>query len=221
MATFSHHHYGKAALLRSILRVITPSWLSACLCICIALGVGASVVVIHRYQGSALQQEVVVWQTPQTAKEAYAAAFNAAYGTTRWQAISGAFSTWLVWAFSGLMLYSVVFGIYDAIHSARTFKAELSYVNVNRTHLKRTMVIRIVLRLSVLAAWFGYVLFFFGKVVPYGLTAAHLAATRGVPVVAVLCYGLGAVLALSLALHIHVILLRLLLLRQRVFGTVG
>jgi len=124
----------------------------------------------------------------------------------------------LLWGSVGLMVYSVVQGIVSEISRANSLVTELRFAQVDRHAILREALLRETVKVMAFAAWwiiFRYAIF---KLTPFTIATAHTTATH---LTNVADWGrslLAAVLCM-LAVHILAVLLRLTLLRARVFGT--
>ena len=206
---------GKSRDSKLVTVLLSPSWLSGFCCILISLIVIAGVVVVSHYKGSALQQEFLNWRNA-AASSAYNLALDEPFQDSSLQNTTNTVLTFVLWGFVGLLVYCVVFEIYNLLHKAEDLKEELHYVHARRKDLIRQTAMTLAVRLLVLAVWFAYTVAFIGYILPYIMAAANVAASqlasvRGAGLV------LGAFFVLTLCLHLHVLLLRLLLLRPRVF----
>jgi len=200
---------------RNTVLAFEPSWLSAVLCVFVSLAVIAGGIALDQYRNSPLHQQFLVWRTS-AATSSYATTLNAEFTSDRVQSVTSVASTFAFWFFVGFLTYSIVYGIYEAVHTAREFGGQLGFVHLSRGRYIWDTVLKISTRLSALVLWFAYILLFVRGIVPLTLAAIHVAATNPISLSG-LEFSLGAFTALAVSLHIHVVLIRLVLLRTRVF----
>jgi hypothetical protein len=123
----------------------------------------------------------------------------------------------VLWGTVGLVVYSIVQNVVHEFSSADKLVHELHYVHADRHKILRAVILRAVIRLAALVAWWLLVRFMAYKLVPYDIAAARLSALHLANATDwVRCILGGA--ACMLGVHGLTILLRLLLLRPRVFG---
>lgn len=124
----------------------------------------------------------------------------------------------LLWGSVGLMVYSVVQSIVSELSHANSLIQELRYAQVDRHTILREALLRETVKVLAFAAWwivFRYAIF---KLAPYTIATAHTTATHLTDATDWGHSLLAAVLCM-LAVHILTVLMRLSLLRARVFGT--
>ncbi len=123
----------------------------------------------------------------------------------------------ICWLLLGTVVYLISSSISNSVVAANDIRSELHYMNLHKEELEREVGKRLALRGVAILNWFFYGLFFFKFLLPYSVSAAHIAVSllgswQG------WAYGLLSLLVLMVSLHIHLVLLRFTLLRPRVFG---
>lgn len=222
--------------IRLFARLLRPSALSGLLCVLIAFLTVTGVVLASNYEVKGFRQELLGFQQRQEeeklAKEQAEleqmmydpfgnVSLSADYGQ-----INDSFANnnlirnipvMIFWMFVGALVYFLVTGIFGAFQEARNIGDELNYMHVRRQELLRVVYIKTGIRLATLVIWLLYVTLFMRIILPYALAAAHIAANNVLSFSA-LPYLALAFFSLVVSLHLHVMLLRLTLLRPRVFS---
>ncbi|HSX33534.1 MAG TPA: hypothetical protein VLF91_04310 [Candidatus Saccharimonadales bacterium] len=194
--------------------LLLPSWVSGCLCVVVALGTAVGVIISSNYEGSLLEQQIHYWRSLHTSSDV---AYDASSSFTLGNVFNTA-ALFVLWALFGLVLYLTVAGLLAALRSAHEVAEETHYVHATRRSVLITVGLHLVVRVGIVAGWFAYLRFFFGVILLHSLSWLYAAAAN--PTTAA---GVGnavlAVVVLTVSLHAHVVLLRLLLLRVRVFNS--
>jgi hypothetical protein len=194
---------------------ITPSWLSGFVACLASLAVVVWTIVISRFRGSNLRQELFEVH----ASGAGISSFdfkNVTDNLARNQVISN-MPLFLFWAGIGVIVYFFAISIAGAFGKAVNLERELGYVNAPRQRLLRTAALHAILRLVMLGAWIVYLQVFLRILLPYSLGAAHVAATSAL--LSAVVYAAVSAVILLVSLHMHVVMLRLIFLRTRIFGS--
>lgn len=195
--------------------LLLPSWLSGLIAVtCSILLIVGSIALTHL--GNTVQQSVlglqhVYIQSPIGTKTA---------------TVSDNFASniylndvllFLLWGSVGLMVYSIVQGILAEIKKANDLIHVLHYVHANRQKILRDAFERESVKVVAFVCWwllFRYAIYTFA---PYTIAAAHTLAIHPIEISAWLRSIYAAILC-TLTLHVLTVLLRLALLRPRVFG---
>lgn len=207
---------------RLFAQLLKPSLLSGLTCLLVSFFAVIGLVVATNYQGSSFQQDVLGFQnrnnqTEQSVEEDFSVTDD--YGQ-----INDNFAdsnlvrnipVMAFWMFVGTLVYFVVTGVAGAFSTAREIGDELHFVHARRKELLQEVYIKSGIRLGALVLWFGYVTIFFRIIVPYVLAAAHVGGNLSLKTAP---YLLLAFVIAVLSLHIHSIMLRLVVLRPRVFS---
>jgi hypothetical protein len=122
----------------------------------------------------------------------------------------------IFWAMVGVGVYAVVIGLGSIIKNIGETERQTQYKHVNRDAFVRLTLTRLLVRLlGAAAAWFvlsGLTRYIF----PYSLAASHVASqgnwTQHI------MYALAASFAIFIGLHVLVVVIRLILLRVRLFA---
>ncbi len=200
--------------------LLLPSWLSGLLVglasvLIVAVAVSSSV----RYYGNSLGG------TLQQLFNLYHAGHPPTSVSTTYQTLGNNFSAstlvsdiplFIFWAGVGLVVYSFAANIFNALQNVADLKAELTYVNADRHELLLAAFEHLAIRLAVLVLWVPFLLLTGHVLLPYTIAVAH-AGTGTISSWLAAGYIIWAVFLLALCLHIHTVLLRVLLLKPRVF----
>jgi hypothetical protein len=122
----------------------------------------------------------------------------------------------IFWAAVGLIVYLFAINIVKAFGSGVLLEEELSYVNSQRSKLIKFEIMVACIRAAILVGWLLYVQVFMRLLLPYALAVAQAVrmndALFGTVQVCI------AVLLLFVSIHLNLVLLRLFLLKTRVFA---
>ena len=121
---------------------------------------------------------------------------------------------------------AIAIGLFIAVralmHLAGTISTTLKELSAADTPAKREVEHeigrRFIMRMVVAGVWSIYILLFFQAVVPFAILASQIGLAEGRAVNTGVYYLLFAGLLLFFTIHVHVIMMRLLLLRPRIFG---
>ena len=196
--------------------LILPSWLSGLFAITSSILLIAATVALTHFgntvQQSALGLRQVYTQSPIGAKAIMVSdnfASNAALNNVL---------LFLLWGSVGLLVYSIVQAILTEFKRANNVIQELHYVNADRHTILQEAFIRETIKVvAFILFWllFRYAIF---KLTPYTIVTAHTLAVHPSTMDSWNHALLAAVLCMC-TLHLLTVLLRLTLLRTRVFGT--
>jgi len=201
--------------LRQIWRALLPSWLSGLVAGVVSLAAVAGTIIVTNYEVSGLRQEIFEAQNSGTAVQGFD--YQAITNHLAQNQLISNLPLFLFWAALGVVVYLLATGLWSGLANAEELREELDYVNAPRQWILRTILIHLTVRLMVLVLWVIYLQIFLRILLPYALAAAHVAATSLLSFSGI-GYALLALVAGLLAIHVHVVLLRLLLLKVRVFG---
>lgn len=196
--------------------LLVPSVMSGVLCVLASLSLVGAIAVLTNYQGSSLQQELLQTQA-RSANENIAEDYEYISEDFEQNAVLDKAPIMLFWMFVGTLVYFLVTGIAGAIASVSNLGEELHYMHVKRKRLLRDVYLKSAIRFCVLGLWLGFIVIFFRLLLPYCLAAAHVGAGSITTPTGVV-YLLLAALVLTLCLHVHVVMLRLVVLRPRIFS---
>jgi len=200
---------------RQIWRATIPSWLSGLIAGVVSLAGVAGTIVVTNYEVSNLRQQV--FEAKNSGSPVPGFDYQAITAHIAQNQVISNLPLFLFWAALGVVVYLLAASLWSGLASAEELREEMDYVNAPRQWILRTILIHLTIRLMVLVLWVIYLQVFLKILLPYVLAAAHVAATSSLSF-----SGIGfALLALAvgfLAVHVHTVLLRLLLLKVRVFG---
>lgn len=198
---------------RKLLRAfLLPSWLSGFVAVTVTVVI-VGLAVIFTHFGTTVMQSLVGLQ------HAYA---QSSVGVISNELAS---NTWLnntllfiMWGSVGLMAYSVAHGIFSEFSKAREVLREAHYINAEHQHILRNAILRETVKIAALAAWwllFRYAIF---TLIPHMVATAHIfAANPAQPSGWYSC--LIESIVCIVIIHVLTVLMRLSLLRVRIFGT--
>lgn len=124
------------------------------------------------------------------------------------------------WAILGAVLVFVAIKAITALVASATMTLkELTAAETPAKHqVEREIGRRVTIRAVVIGVWALYILLFIKAILPFAILASQIGLSQGRPISTGAYYLMFAGLLLFSSLHVHVIMLRLLLLRPRVFG---
>lgn len=196
--------------------LLIPSWLSGLLAVTASvLLVGLAVVLTHF--GNTVQQSALGLQQ----------AYSQSSVGTRSIMVSDNFASnsvlnnvliFILWGSIGLMVYSVVRAIVTGLKRANNVLQELNYVNADRRTIIRESFLRQSIKIVAFICFWILLRYVIFKLVPYTIAVSHTLALHPAAVTAWLL-SLYVTLLCILTLHVLTVLLRLTLLRPRLFGT--
>lgn len=193
--------------------LLLPSWLSGTIAVFLSLIFSVGTILLAIYQTSSIRVDYLEYQ---------AAQLSNSYQEINNRLAENNFISNLpllvFWSIVGLVVYLFAANLFAAIHSTAELNSELhDYVHVDSSKLIFSAFFHLAIRLVVLAVWTVYIFFFFRHVVPY-CTAAAIAGSGHLGFIQNCVYELLAVALMAAAIHVHTIMLRLLLLKPRVFS---
>jgi hypothetical protein len=121
------------------------------------------------------------------------------------------------WAVIGLIIYSIITGAGKSLSNASELWQEVHHTNARNFITQRTYLERWIIGFLSGLVWFVYAALFFKVFLPFSILMAQVGAGNTGDWVGWLYSGVGLGV-LATCLHLHVVLLRLTLLRPRVFG---
>lgn len=193
--------------------LLSPSSLSGFLAGIAAIGFVAFVIISANYRGSNTELQVFQYQASQSTIPAQT--IGHALDSNN---IVSNLPLLLFWALVGFVVYLFAINIVSSVKGAAELKNEIeNYTNLNRRQIVLEVLQKLLIRLIVLLVWVPYINLFFHQLVPYVATLGVVASLHLLSVTGVSCT-LLALIVLFVGLHVHAILLRLLVLKPRVFG---
>lgn len=121
----------------------------------------------------------------------------------------------LFWALVGAVVYLVAVRLSAGFSKTAAISQTMTYTNVGRSGLIRSLATSFVIRLVAIFAWFVFWTLFVKIIVPFVLIKAADAAAKTPPSSISSVFAAFSVLALSL--HMHTVFIRLIALRARLF----
>jgi hypothetical protein len=124
----------------------------------------------------------------------------------------------LMWGSVGLVVYSIVQGVANELKQADRLLRRLYDAPASRAGIIRNVISHIVIRLGALACWWALFRFTIYKLLPYAIGASHASALHLTNASGWWHSLLGAI-ALMLSVYVLTVLLRLVMLRPRLFSS--
>ncbi len=196
--------------------LITPSIISGTIDVVAGVGLVITTIVVSSFRSSSLQKELFDYQTNNLTSDLSNNSQIVAHGLNSNTFVSN-LPLLLFWGLVGTVIYMLVLSLARALKGAVQLHDEMEFVHANQTSLIRTALIEFLIRVVVLVFWVIYISFFFHRLIPYCLAAAHAASAVGFFTLNGLLYAILAFIVVVIAVHVHTIFLRLLLLKPRIF----
>ncbi|HEX8390099.1 MAG TPA: hypothetical protein VF597_01630 [Candidatus Saccharimonadales bacterium] len=197
---------------QNILQVLTPSWYGGLFTALVSAGAVAAAVVPKLYAGSWV---AIYLNTDQ---------FDASVNQTNFDEISRAVNTsnfvadasiFVLWAITGLALFFVVSSIARSLHNTFVVVELFDFFRRDRKAIEREAIAHTALRLVALLGIYGLYQIAIHYILPYCLMAGQVAASEPLP--QQLGYLVLLFFVIALTLHLFLILVRLVMLRPRLF----
>ena len=201
--------------LKQIWQVLTPSWFSGLVAATTSLIAVVGTIVVTNYEVSSLKQQI--FEAKNSGGPVPGFDYQAITSHLAQNQLISNLPLFLFWAALGVVVYLLATSLWGWLAGAEELREEMDYVNAPKKWIVRTILVHLLVRLVVVLVWVAYLELFLKVLLPYVLAAAHVAATNLVSVSG-LGYGLLAIIVGFVAVHVHVVLLRLLVLKVRVFG---
>ena len=203
------------SVFRQLWQVLTPSWFSGVAAIVTSLVAVLGTIIVTNYQGSSLQQQLFEAKT--SGGSAAGLDYQNITNNLAQNHVIGNLPLFLFWAALGVIVYLLATSLWGGLSNAEELREELDYVNAPRHWIVRTVLVHLLVRLVVVLVWVAYLQLFLKVLLPYVLAVSHVAATNSLSLSGVGYAVLGLAVAF-VALQAHSVLLRLFLLKVRVFG---
>jgi hypothetical protein len=193
--------------------LLSPSLLSAFVIIVLSIGLVVFSIISSHYKGSSTRLLFLKFNADQSHSSAQAIG-----RTLDSNKFISNLPLLLFWCLVGFVVYMFAVNIFGAVQRAAELGDELNhFTNMNRGQIVRESLEKLCIRLVVIVVWIPYILLFFHHIVPYVIGLA-LAASPDLASVTGVGYVVLAPIVLSVSLHVHTVLLRLLVLRPRLFS---
>jgi|GEM_PF-977005 len=124
---------------------------------------------------------------------------------------------YMFWMFVGLVVYTILSSIIGGVNTVTADVEQSLNVNDTQGENRKTMKFRLTIRLLILTGWALYSVFYIKILLPYGVLASRI-GVGDFPAIKGLLYISAGLAVLFISLHLNVILLRLFLLKLRVFS---
>jgi hypothetical protein len=199
--------------IRAFLLLSTPSLLSGCIAVFVGIVVFVGPIILTQF-GGRLQQSLLGVRS---------------YDKSTLGSSSGIISThflangfvgnaifFLLWGFVGLVVYFIAESVVRELLGAHDLVKEFNYVHIDRGSLGRSVAERSLVRIGTVVAWGFLLRTLCYTLIPYAIAAAHISALK-VYSASDWARSIGLAVSCVLAVHILAVLLRLMLLRPRLF----
>ncbi len=194
--------------------LLTPSWLSGLVVVVASLAVMTTTIAALHFPGSGLQLLLNDQSNgSQPSLDTGSLAVSSNFSSNE---LVSDIPLFVLWGCVGLLAYSFIMNLSGALRQASEFRAKLDFTNIDRQQLVQQALQRLALRAVVLVAWVLFIELTIHVILPYAVALTQFSSSA----VGLFNTGLDAVLAfavLVVCLHVHTIMLRLLLLKPRVF----
>lgn len=195
-------------------QLVTPSWLSGLVAVVASLALVTTAAVTLHYNGSSLQ---LLRQTQADSQSVIAQDSNSVNANLTANWFVSDIPLLVLWGAVGWLAYLLVTQTIRAFTNAIDLHSELQYVHANRRQQLQQIFLRFGIRLILLVTWLLYAEFTIHVLVPYIMALAD-AGSGGLGWLADTTYLLSAMGLTVVCVHLHTVMLRLVLLRPRVFG---
>ena len=198
-----------------IRKLLTPSWLSSFIGAAVGILVTGAAMILSRYQGSELQQQIFENQANAATAVSSSSAYDKITANIADNSFLGGLPLLLTWAAVGLVVYYFAIAIARSFGEAASLHQQLGYVHSSRQVLVRKAVINLVIRSAAAIGWFMLIKLTVSIFVPYALAVSSL-ASRSLSLQNV-GYAVLSIVLLFVVIQVHAVFLRVLVLRPRVF----
>jgi hypothetical protein len=197
--------------LKLFIRTLLPSTTSAIWSVAAGVLFCITVIFLSRYRTSSLHKGYINYVSGHSLTPSF---LDKSIFSTGIVGNALIFAFWLV---AGVIVYVLAVDIVKGLKSTFEVEQELSYVHLDRSALLKYTFTRLLIRLGTWIIWLPYLYEFFHSLLPaaaYLSIAASGATSLALrPVDAAL-----SILLVAVTIHINIVLLRLVLLRTRVFN---
>ncbi len=197
-----------------ILQIVSPSWFEFVFSILVAVGLAGFLVFGAISRDAELSQYVSI--TTENIKQAGEGSKDIV-GTINNSPLIGDATIFVLWALIGLMIYAVVNSLWQKAKSEVGFIERLQFFKNDRASMLESTFQGLALRLAATVGLIGFLATFRYSILPHILALIYSAFSMPI-YQATLAIGIG-IFAIILCLHVTVVLVRLSLLRTRVFFT--
>lgn len=207
---------GTASDTRLFSAFLAPSWLSGLIVIVVGVFIlGGTITLTHL--GGAVQQSLLgLGQAYQ--QTSIGGSVHAVGTKISSNPILNNSLLFILWGTVGLVVYSIAQSAVNEIRNTNELFHELDYVHANRNGMVRDIVLRGVIRAGALIAWAVLARYTIYTFIPYAIAATHNTALR-LTSMHDWERSLLTTLGCMLSVHFLAVLLRLAMMRTRLFGS--
>lgn len=192
-------------------QTLLPSTSSAIFSVIAGVILSLGVIFLTRYKSSSISKGYLAYQSGHHLTLGF---LNKSIFATGILGNSLIFAFWLV---AGILVYVLAVDIIKGLKSTIETEQELTYVHLNRSAFLKYTLTRLFIRLITIIVWAVYIYEFIHKILPFAIYLSIVASGSG-SITHMPVYVISGIAIVALAVHIHLILLRLVLLRPRVFN---
>lgn len=205
----AHHH--------PIRRLLLPSVSSLLLSLVIALAiVGTAFFLAQIHQNTELNRSIL--DESHGAASAFSSSYHDFGQRYAGNGIISYLPLFIFWGGVGVLVYSFAANIVSGLKGVAEVGAELEYVHVDKRAVILNAIERLTIRIVVAVLLIVFVQFSLETLLPAAAAVLHVMTTAS-STVTIVQYGAAFVLSLLAAWHVLTVLLRLLVLRTRIFYT--
>jgi len=195
--------------------VLKPSWLSGSFCVIMALFLTIGAMILAALSTSSFSQSIFAAHDAHSTISANYQAITTALSHYR---LTNDLALFIFWGAVGVIVYFFLLNLIKSIKAVANVEQQMHYKHNKASSVLEDAGVHLVLRLVVVGFWFILITLLFHKLLPYDLAAASTAVkyfslVHGIDVI------IGTILLL-IDFSLQTTCLRLLLLRERVFGGV-
>lgn len=201
-----------ASSAHATLRLLQPSWYGGLFTVIFSIITIATIFIPLFYEGSWAD---IYFDTAKRNNTGFFSDYSRLSTTIESSDFAGDVAVFVVWALAGLALYYVLLSIAGAASGTLRFLQLISYFKTDRNRIGTEALIRLVIRLTAIVSIYGLYTFFVSNIVSYVVFFTHKALFVS-PYIGLLYVTLACVL-LILSVHALVVLVRIMLLKYRIF----
>lgn len=195
-------------------QLIKPSSLSLTVGILLGLIVTVGVIVAFATKNSAVQQQLVTWQTKTT--HLTTPEENGSLIENDKPTLAGSWPLLVIWAMVGIGVYALTMTIIHTITNAKELTESMEYVNAKPKWQMEVALEHFVMRFVSLVIFVCLTVVLVKQVLPYSITASHAAALDVISLDGAL-YAVLSFAIIVCTVHLQTIFLRLASGKLRVF----
>ena len=200
--------------MRNLTLILTPSWVSGLLITVFSLAVVGAAYFKAATTNGPLQEGFQGLQM--ISRAVFYPLYHAVTNTLSVNSFASNLPLLLFWAVVGAVVYLVAVRVSAGFSETAALEQTMTYTNVGRGSLIRSLAITFIIRLVTIFVWFVFWALFVKAIVPFVLSKAVVAAAETSP--SSLISFLIAFGVLVVSLHAHTVFIRLIALRARLFS---